>query len=509
MGNVLYKNGFYDKENDGIRNFNWMSPDAKIVIDNPSENEWLYSEVGYPGAILSTISFSTNNGKFRHTIKLRPGWHYIGIPISLLSNYPSIDISISVDYKHQAPHDTRNLGIMVSKWKTGTLDNLDLKTKNSILLYNDLLRNTVVNSYPIEVTLESTKKCNLSCVMCSYNHWDTTNNTADFDFDMSYSEYVKPIIASADLIALQLWGEPLMSKSLFPLLDLIKSVNASEQDVRFVTNGTLLSDRNISKLLDSSLTHIDISTDAATSITYRKIRDRDFSKLTQNIKNLTTQKHSHHKKLNICLNMCAMRENINEVVDFVKLAHNLGADKCHIKPLFNRPDEDMRTVNRNNWAFYYPQQMLDYYPLKTREMLNSAVSTAKQLGIELIYNARTSLSNISGEKDMPYPLPVDEFKHLLSKEEVVTTSSHKSNEIWNDALYCDLPWTTAFIETNGDVHICCLLSEVTPPIGNIKNNSFMEIWNAPVLQEIRKCCANNTVHPLCKQASCSYVKNRQ
>ena len=50
---------------------------------------------------------------------------------------------------------------------------------------------------------------------------------------------------------------------------------------------------------------------------------------------------------------------------------------------------------------------------------------------------------------------------------------------------CYAPWTHSLIDFNGNVYICCMTRERILPIGNIKSQSFKEIWESQAYQRIR------------------------
>src|SRR5258706_10541055 len=51
--------------------------------------------------------------------------------------------------------------------------------------------------------------------------------------------------------------------------------------------------------------------------------------------------------------------------------------------------------------------------------------------------------------------------------------------------FCDKPWEDFDITSNGDVYVCCT-GWLPKPVGNIKQNNIIEIWNSEQAQEIRK-----------------------
>lgn len=48
---------------------------------------------------------------------------------------------------------------------------------------------------------------------------------------------------------------------------------------------------------------------------------------------------------------------------------------------------------------------------------------------------------------------------------------------------CPAPWKVFFVEANGNARPCCLISK---PMGNINEQTFEEIWNGELYQELRR-----------------------
>jgi MoaA/NifB/PqqE/SkfB family radical SAM enzyme len=70
---------------------------------------------------------------------------------------------------------------------------------------------------------------------------------------------------------------------------------------------------------------------------------------------------------------------------------------------------------------------------------------------------------------------------------------------WYDRHPCYAPWTHSLVDYNGLVYICCMTREQIPPLGDLKTQSFTEIWNGagyglyrglmhpPQLKPCRRC----------------------
>ena len=104
--------------------------------------------------------------------------------------------------------------------------------------------------------IEPTTKCNLNCKMCFRNTW--------FDepiCDMSYEDYehiINTMPSTVEKIFFGGMGEPMFHKDIYKMISL---ASRKAEEVELITNGTLLSDENIEKLLDSGLTKLWISID--------------------------------------------------------------------------------------------------------------------------------------------------------------------------------------------------------------------------------------------------------
>jgi hypothetical protein len=61
-------------------------------------------------------------------------------------------------------------------------------------------------------------------------------------------------------------------------------------------------------------------------------------------------------------------------------------------------------------------------------------------------------------------------------------------------IFCTAPWTSLFIETNGEVKACCA-SKI--PYGNINTTPLDKIINNPIHQDIKKSLLNQTPHTNC------------
>lgn len=70
--------------------------------------------------------------------------------------------------------------------------------------------------------------------------------------------------------------------------------------------------------------------------------------------------------------------------------------------------------------------------------------------------------------------------------------------------FCSFPFNKIKVNCDGGVHLCCRMKSGS--IGNLRTSSFEEIWNSPLLQEIRTSCSKGELHKTCSaMGTCPYI----
>lgn len=238
---------------------------------------------------------------------------------------------------------------------------------------------TVVASTPNLLTLETTSRCNLRCVMCSHAIGGVDRPK---HLDEALTEKLARYLKQAAAVQLHGIGEPINSPAFWSCLADLSAPEVCESSIN--TNFTVINDRQLDKLVASNLKLINVSLDAATAPTYQKIRGFDFEKVLENIRIFTQKKKEAGKKFPLLyLNMTLMRTNIEELVLFVQLAKELKADHACAWHLNRWPEEEMGryVVQRDGWTFDYRNEGLWNYPELSNEWLSKAKLEAEKLGI--------------------------------------------------------------------------------------------------------------------------------
>ncbi|WP_270465240.1 radical SAM/SPASM domain-containing protein [Fusobacterium polymorphum] len=170
-------------------------------------------------------------------------------------------------------------------------------------------------SKPFRVFYDITYKCNLKCKHCFTNsglqHVDELTLEEKLAMLEDFSSFGINKISIAG-------GEPFISEHLFPFLEKCLNLNI---DVSITTNGTLLTQENISKLNDYKVKNLTISFDGYDEKSFDFIRGNGvFNKVIKTIKLLNL-----YYKYKFSIKVTVMKSNFSKIEEFLKLSifHNV------------------------------------------------------------------------------------------------------------------------------------------------------------------------------------------
>ena len=72
---------------------------------------------------------------------------------------------------------------------------------------------------------------------------------------------------------------------------------------------------------------------------------------------------------------------------------------------------------------------------------------------------------------------------------------------------CMHPWQAAHVNDFGDLRPCCFAPRA---VGNVvEAGSFENLWNGPVMRDLRRSIRDGWVHPVCRGAGCSFARETE
>lgn len=200
-------------------------------------------------------------------------------------------------------------------------------------------KSEVSSGLPVYLVIESTSICNLKCIMCPYPSMGRVNE------DMSMTVYEKIVAEGANFVEfmwLHLFGEPLVNKNIFRMIDL-----AEEAGIRsgISTNATLMDEKACAAILDSKLSLLLLCLDGATKETFERIRvGARFDKVAANIARFAEMKRARKSDLKVALQMIDMTSNHSEKQLFLEQWRGKGFDSITVKGFHVWANQDKHLI---------------------------------------------------------------------------------------------------------------------------------------------------------------------
>ena len=201
--------------------------------------------------------------------------------------------------------------------------------------------------FPQFVYIETTNKCNASCVMCPHEKMSRAQGVMPWRIFTRVIDQCRQLDTSQLTIFLHKEGEPLLDKQLIKRIRHTKKTLPDLRELGLNTNGMLLSETISAKLLDSGLGTIYVSLDGNSPDTYHRIRPQlDFETIVANLNRLITLKNGSTSKLKIVVQMLACQINQHEVDSF-KNRWNDKADELYVKAMHSYLDGGNSSIADN------------------------------------------------------------------------------------------------------------------------------------------------------------------
>ena len=289
---------------------------------------------------------------------------------------------------------------------------------------------TILDSYPRRIVLELTNACNLNCVMCG-------RNAADFKltvFNMDTFRSLEPLMDTVEEVTLMGWGEPTIHPHFIEMLEIINRHSARKY---FCTNGM-----NLKKIKDAIFDYnVDVfavSLDGATQETNDRIRrGSNLKQITEDLKDIVRIKKEKGLKYPwVNFVFCAMKSNIAELPDLIRLAAEIGI-------------EEVKVVYLTVFGEDLLEESLWGEELLVKTIFEEAVRVGEELGIVL---------------KLPHYIGEDEAGDKLHKD-------------------CFVAWRDFFLGSDGYVRPC-----MSTPVQFFEydvNKDFMSMWNDTAYQNYR------------------------
>lgn len=229
--------------------------------------------------------------------------------------------------------------------------------------------------YPSQITIEIMDICNLKCSHCylqSQVKSSPSRGFMDYDFFEQIIKRISPLIKRAYHVNF-LSVESLFHKRIFDMIDLVRKQNRNV-GMSIITNGMLLDEKKIDRLLERDIHSITFSLDGWKKETVESFkRGTDFDRVVINIKRARERSKD---KFNLTTNFVAHKRNIHELLNYIDFCKSLGISRIHINGFVSYSPE-MRDYCLYSWE---GNKEVD-------ELFRQAKQKARTLGIILNYES--------------------------------------------------------------------------------------------------------------------------
>lgn len=167
--------------------------------------------------------------------------------------------------------------------------------------------------------IEPSTRCNFTCGFCAGRHMQ--------QMDIEFNRFTQVIDALDDLrhIEMQGEGEPLLHPHFF---EMIEYARRRFPDVRisFITNGSLFTHDNISRIIDSSINSILVSIESSDEDEFQRIRGGKLSRVKRGIEDLVDRKNQSGGNLRVGFAVTVLKQTVNQINMIGDLYKQLGMD---------------------------------------------------------------------------------------------------------------------------------------------------------------------------------------
>ncbi len=301
--------------------------------------------------------------------------------------------------------------------------------------------------YPINIEIDPSNSCNEKCIWCCWedHRKDRTKMSREFLEKIIYD------LADAGVKSIN-WtggGEPLTNKYVPESMILASSLGIQNG---IFTNGVLIDDF-IAKTLVENCEWVRVSLGASTPDTFYKCHGiKKFDDVINGLNLLKKFKEKLNSNTTLGISQLVVKENYRELYSEALLAKKIGLDYYQGKPDIRMGSEDF---------FWWDKEVIPLFEKAKRDLEDS--------------NFRVLVAQYTKDK---YGDAGTRFRDFGERELIISEKEKPNCYVHN--------FVTA-ITANGDVAFCKNLRDNKDYLlGNLKDNSFKEIYNSQRKLEIEK-----------------------
>jgi len=393
---------------------------------------------------------------------------------------------------------------------------------------------TFLESGPRLIQVGTNWTCNLKCSFCRLTMEWTQNElkklpARELQISERVFDVVRRLLPRAEMMTLTPLGEPLLWSGLGKLLDFHASVGS--RNLAFTTNGMLLNERNVERIIQGQLSHLYVSIDSNDPEIYAGMRVQgELGVVEEGVRRLAARKQQLGLDWpRMTVNATFMKRNIPQLPSMVGWAKELGFDEISVQLMeIENPEQE--------------PEFLGYCPEMARENILEALARGREIG--MMVRPHLALRNLISadsegrqvsEHQYTAASPIMPEERKLhggagdgSYASTVTVgqadapgcatcgageladaqhaeAERLASDPWLDMRgktlveKCHYPWYNLLIDTDGDARPCCWADASW---GNLNELDFEEVWNGEKAQRMRRDFLANHIPESCRKKHC-------
>lgn len=294
----------------------------------------------------------------------------------------------------------------------------------------------LVPGSPKTVQISVTNRCNFHCQMCQ--RFDLKVDLTEMPYEL-YESIIEKLPPKVKFAILTGWGEPLTHNR---MVDMIKLAKKKGLNVRFTSNGELLTEELAQQMLDSGVDAITFSLDA---IKYKADEvGHPISNQLDNITRLSQMIKTQNSPLRLYTQSVIQKNNTQDLLDIADFAIKHGLTRMRLTRLDTRFNDFDRPTFQEE-----------------KDLIKVLENKLKGTGVGLDFLPHIAFDGIA--------------KHIYK---LVYPWLHRGGN------YCLRTYDDVYIEVNGTVSACCALPTLN--LGDIKKESLLDIWNNSYFRNFQK-----------------------
>ncbi|MBN1517939.1 SPASM domain-containing protein [Candidatus Sumerlaeota bacterium] len=353
-----------------------------------------------------------------------------------------------------------------------------------------------VRHQPNHIWIEPTNRCNTRCRHCAHYY-------RKFGEDMPPALYEKirtALLDHVETVELIGYGEPFIGGSFHHMFD---DCQRRKIKVHCTSNGILLRKPELTSKFVRGKMQIALSIDGARKETFEFVRPlikwEQMQEILETIKRCRDEAGDQAAGFELRFNFVAMKHNIGDLPELVRIAAKYNADCIFVLPL---SDADIFPEIAGQSLHNSPELVSPAYFKAMKEAARLGVNlTVPPSFHELILTGPERGRSLQGRlarwsrKVRLFPIAVRKngWRHALKKASNLNAPRHRDGAHVN---HCGFPWNDTYFAADGTVYPCCIMNA---KLGDMNDQSWDEIWNGPAYRNLRR-----TIHSWNPNAVCRF-----